>query len=93
MTLEQWKNWTDIVNNIIVSLAALAGGLWAFTGYWRERMNESALDIGIDYDTTPFGTDYIVTLDVVLTNRERPNSKPRPRSASTDLRITTTSKS
>jgi len=69
MSLTEWKDFTNIISNVVVALAAFAGGLWALARYWRERADEAALDIGIDYRTAQLGSDHVVALDVVLTNR------------------------
>jgi hypothetical protein len=69
MTLEYWKSITDVVNNVVVTLAALAAGLWALFRLWRERTDEAALDMSVSQQTAPFGKDCLVTLTVELTNR------------------------
>jgi hypothetical protein len=63
------KELIDIVSNIVVIVAAIIGGLWALRRYQIERTEESALDIGVEYNSVELGSEYIVTLDVVLTNK------------------------
>jgi hypothetical protein len=69
MPLEQWKTATEIASNFAVVLAALVGGVWAWRRYHLERTNEAALEIGFGYKTSAVGEDFLVEIDVVLTNK------------------------
>lgn len=59
----------DILHNLIVGAAAIIAGLWAFRRYRKERTDEAAIDIAVDSTCASYGTDYLVFLDVILTNK------------------------
>src|SRR5262249_44263257 len=69
MTLTEWKDVAQIASDIVVALSASAGGIWAIARYIRERTDEAALDIDIDRRSVSQGSDHLVMLDIVLTNK------------------------
>ena len=69
MTLDEWKTVTEIASNMAVVLAAFVGGFWALRRYHRERTDEAALEIGFQYKTRPADPDYLIEIDVVVTNK------------------------
>src|SRR5712692_3975460 len=69
MNLPSLKDIVDITAAAIVGVAAIIGGLWALRRYLIERTDEEAVAIEINSDCTPHGRDYLVLLDVILTNK------------------------
>jgi len=69
MTGTEWKDRTDIISNIVVIFAALAGGLWAVFRFWRERTDEAALDLTVSQRSSPHGNDHLVAITLELANR------------------------
>ncbi len=63
------KDIVDIIAAVIVSVAAVIGGLWALRRYLIERTDEEAVDIEINSNCKAYGSDYLVVLDVILTNK------------------------
>ena len=63
------KDIVDIIAAVIVSVAAVIGGLWALHRYLIERTDEEAVDIEINSNCTVYGSDYLVLVDVILTNK------------------------
>ena len=63
------KDIVDIIAAAIVSVAAIIGGLWALRRYLIERTDEEAVVIEINSNCTLYGSDYLVLVDVILTNK------------------------
>jgi len=57
------------VSDGVVIAAAILGGLWAFFRFLTERTYQAAIEIGIDYTCAPDEAQYIVFLDIILTNK------------------------
>jgi hypothetical protein len=58
----------DIEDGFVIA-AAIIGGLWALLRVWTERTYEAAIDIEISSTCAADGPEYLVFLDVVLTNK------------------------
>jgi hypothetical protein len=75
-------HWSEIVQNLTVAAAAVAGGLWAVYRFVIERQAESVLAIKIRNQSQLSGGVFRVFVDVGLTNLGRSklgaNSGPRP---------------
>lgn len=56
------------LHDVVVSIAAVAGGAWVLLRLWRERSNQAALTIGFASNSIPDGSAHIVFLNVTLTN-------------------------
>ncbi len=69
MNLPSLKDIVDITAAAIVSVAAVIGGLWALRRYLIERTDEEAVVIEINSNCELHGRDYLVLLDVILTNK------------------------
>jgi len=67
--MTDFKDWTEIVSNIVLTLAALAGGLWAVFRFWRERTDEAALDLTVSERSSPHGKDHLVAIILELANK------------------------
>jgi hypothetical protein len=68
VNLTKLHEWTGVVNDAVVSVAALAGGAWAILRLKRERSDEAALDIEVSHDSHPHGDQYFVFFSVLLRN-------------------------
>jgi hypothetical protein len=66
--LSQLHEWTGVVNDAVVSVAALAGGAWAILRLKRERSDEAALDIDVSHTSYPQSDQCFVFFRVVLRN-------------------------
>ena len=69
MILPSLKDIVDVTAAVIVSVAAVIGGLWALRRYLIERTDEEAVVIEINSNCTLYGSDYLVLVDVILTNK------------------------
>src|SRR5436190_2357960 len=78
MTVTQWKELTDVINNIVVILAALAGGTWAVFRLWRERTDEAALNLNVSCQASPFGKLYLVPITLELANKGKTKIQAKP---------------
>jgi hypothetical protein len=65
------KDVIDIISGVIVAVAAIIGGLWALLRYRKERTDEAAIEIGVNSTCAPYGQDYLIFLDIKLTNKGR----------------------
>lgn len=64
-------HWSEVVQNLTVAAAAIAGGLWAVYRFVIERRAESVLAIKIRSKCQPSGALWRVFVDVALTNKGR----------------------
>src|SRR3954468_6667144 len=78
MTMAEWKDLTDVINNVVVILAALAGGTWAVYRLWRERTDEAALNLNVSRQTSPFGKVYLVAITLELANKGKTKIQAKP---------------
>ena len=69
MKLDDWSKATEIIDHIVVSLAALIGGIWVIFRLNRERTDEAALNIAVFQQSTQFGNDHLVAITVELANQ------------------------
>jgi hypothetical protein len=56
------------LHDMVVSVAAVAGGAWVLLRLWRERSNQAALTIDFAASSKPFEAAHIVFLNITLTN-------------------------
>ena len=65
-----WKDRVGVIHDIVVTLAALAGGSWALLRFKRERSDESALDmeVSVKGDKTTTANTFAVFVEVKLKN-------------------------
>src|ERR1051325_5419481 len=67
--LTDLKEFIDIIQGVTVTLAAIIGGWWALNRYRRERTAEAAIDISIEFSSTPHGPEHLAFFDVCLANK------------------------
>ena len=64
---------SDIINNIVVIVAAIIGGVWALNRLKRERADEAALEMIVSVTSfdlcAPSQNSFLVNLTVQLTNK------------------------
>jgi hypothetical protein len=75
------KTIVEILQSIILSLAAIIGGLWALKLYWSQRTSEAAIEIECATASVPSGTEYLVFFDVSLTNKGHTVFRAKPNGA------------
>ena len=70
--MDCWLKISQIIQNIVVSVAAIiggGGGIWAIYRWRKERGHETSLEIDLDSTSTVYGNDlYLVFIDVSLKN-------------------------
>jgi hypothetical protein len=66
--MENWKNITEIIDHIVVSLAAFVGGMWVLFRFRRERTDEPALRIEVTQHSNQVGAHHLVGIVVELAN-------------------------
>ena len=78
--LGSWKDRAGVVNDVVVSLAAVAGGLWALLRFKRERSDESALDmeVAIRSDRTSTVGNLAVFVETKLRNVGKTKLQAKP---------------
>jgi hypothetical protein len=71
MKLEDWCKVTELTDHIVVSLAALIGGIWVLFRLNRERTDEAALNISVSVfeRSHRYENDYLVAIIVKLANQ------------------------
>ncbi len=62
------KDWTDVIQNVAVAGAAVAGGVWAIYKFRLEREFETALGIELATRSSPVGDRHLLSVDVALSN-------------------------
>jgi hypothetical protein len=85
MTVTEWKERTDIISNVVVTLAALAGGLWAVFRFWRERTDEAALDLTVSHRSSPLGKNHLVAITLELANKGKTRIQAKTKRTETDF--------
>jgi len=66
--MENWKNITEIIDHIVVSVAAFVGGMWVLFRFLRERTDEPALRIEVAQHSNHVGAHHLVGIVVELAN-------------------------
>lgn len=72
--MENLKTITDIIQNIVTTIAAIVAGLWVLNRLKRERTDEAALDMSLATQSSPHSghvppDNYLVIFTVQLTNK------------------------
>jgi hypothetical protein len=65
------KEVYDIISELIVAAAAIVGGWWALTRYLRERTDEAAIEMDLQYRTEPVAGEFLTAFDLTMTNKGR----------------------
>ena len=80
---------SQIFQNIAVGLAAIAGGIWAFYRWRKERGHETSLEIYLDSTSTVYRNDlYLVFIDVSLKNVGKVRVVAKKKEYDNDSKIT-----
>jgi hypothetical protein len=66
--LKNNKEAIDAINDIIVGLAALVGGVWVLLRLVQERTDEAALALGLSCSSSPYEQVYLVYFNVRMRN-------------------------
>ena len=61
-------HWSEILQNLTLSAAAVGAGVWALYRFWVERQNEAALNIHIRKSIHKATAGCDIFVDVALTN-------------------------
>jgi hypothetical protein len=72
------KDWAEIVRNVVVALAAIVAGVWAYSRFSRERGNELALKMKQRMSVSSLGHRNLVTFSVTLENVGKKMISARP---------------
>jgi hypothetical protein len=75
-----WKERIAVIHDIVVTLAALAGGSWALLRFKRERADESALDLEVSVrsDKTSTANTFAVFVEAKLKNVGKTKIQAKP---------------
>jgi hypothetical protein len=75
-----WKERVGVVHDIVVTLAALAGGSWALLRFKRERSDESALDleVSVKSEKTSTANTFAVFVEAKLKNVGKTKIQAKP---------------
>ena len=60
---------TEVVHNIVVTIAAVVAGIWAWNRLKRERTDEAAIEMALSTTSTDVGGDHLVFFTVQLANK------------------------
>ena len=60
---------TEVVHNIVVTIAAVVAGIWAWNRLKRERTDEAAIEMALSTTSTDVGGDHLVFFPVQLANK------------------------
>jgi hypothetical protein len=63
------KEFIEVLNNIVVMVAAVVGGFWALWRIKRERTDEAALEMALTHTLEPLDHSHLVVFTVQLSNR------------------------
>jgi hypothetical protein len=77
--METFKNLTEILNNLTVTVAAVIGGLWAVDRIKKERTDEAALEMAVSVRSTPVENAHLAVFTVRLTNTGRTKIEAKSR--------------
>jgi hypothetical protein len=67
--MEGFKLFTEVIHNIVVTLAAVVGGIWVLNRLKRERTDEAALEMTLAAKSSPVGNQHLVFFTVQLANK------------------------